>query len=73
MFTQWWEGPTLDLLTIITILWQAGRYRFPSIRLTSSCTTANSVNDSSNYWAPQMYHKNDDDTYSIAALGHAHT
>jgi hypothetical protein len=37
------------------------------------CTTARATNDMSNYWTPQMYHKNNDDTFSIANLKFAQT
>jgi hypothetical protein len=43
------------------------------IGLTDSCTTANMDKDMSNYWAPQLYHKNDNDTYSIGVLEFANT
>jgi hypothetical protein len=41
--------------------------------LTDSCTTANMKNDNSNYWVPQLYHKNDNNTYSIDVLNAANT
>jgi len=76
MFILLLVGPTLDLpLTTIDPL-QASKFDFVSREAPAyaiRCTTANVDKDHSNYWVPQLYHKNDNDSLSLSPFDFAQT